>query len=66
MTLLERLLGRELEPNVLDALARPDNARTPNLELLFEVGIAAGRAYVDASYPDPKFDLAEWRDAPAA
>ena len=38
-----------------------DNGKKANMELLLEVGIAAGKTYVDAAYPDPKFDLAEWR-----
>jgi len=61
MTTLERLLGRELDPAVLDALDLMDNGKKENLDLLLEVGQAAGRTFVDASYPDPKFDLPEWR-----
>lgn len=61
MTYLERLIGRELDPETLDALDRLDNGKTANLELLLEVGIATGRTFVGADYPDPKFDLAEWR-----
>lgn len=61
MTPLERLIGRELDADTLEALDQMDNGKKENLELLFEIGLAAGRAYVDASYPDPKFDLPEWR-----
>ncbi|HYD88286.1 MAG TPA: patatin-like phospholipase family protein [Vitreimonas sp.] len=63
MTHLERMIGRELDPATLQALARTDNTREANLELLYETGVAAGRAYVNASYPDPKFDLTEWGEA---
>ncbi len=60
MTPLERLLGRELDAETLLALDLMDNGKKPNLDLLLEVGIAAGRTFVDATYPDPKFDLPEW------
>jgi hypothetical protein len=63
MTYLERLLGRELESETLDALDLMDNGKKVNLDLLLEVGLASGRTFVDASYPDPKFDLPEWRSA---
>jgi hypothetical protein len=61
MTMLERLIGRELDSDALQALDLMDNGKKANMELLLEVGLAAGRSFVDASYPDPKFDLPEWR-----
>lgn len=61
MTPLERLLGRELDAETLLALDLMDNGKKDNLELLLEVGVATGRTFVDATYPDPKFDLPEWR-----
>ncbi|WP_395648037.1 patatin-like phospholipase family protein [Terricaulis sp.] len=61
MTHLERLIGRELDAETLNALDLMANGKPSNMELLFEVGQAAGRTFVDASYPDPKFDLMEWR-----
>jgi hypothetical protein len=61
MTLLERLIGRELDADTLQALDLMDNGKKANMELLLEVGIAAGRSFVDANYPDPKFNLPEWR-----
>jgi hypothetical protein len=61
MTQLERLIGRELDAITLEALDHMDNGKKANMDLLLEVGIAAGRTYVDATYPDPKFDLPEWR-----
>ncbi|HVV32791.1 MAG TPA: patatin-like phospholipase family protein [Vitreimonas sp.] len=63
MTPLERIIGRELDADTLDALDRMDNGKPANLELLLEVGTGAGRGFVDAEYPDPKFDLPEWRSA---
>ncbi|MBL8530315.1 MAG: patatin-like phospholipase family protein [Hyphomonadaceae bacterium] len=60
MTALERMIGRELEAETLLALDLMDNGKKENLELLLEVGLAAGRGYIDATYPDPKFDLPEW------
>lgn len=61
MTALERMLGRELDAITLEGLDLMDNGKKANMELLLEVGVAAGKTYVDATYPDPKFDLAEWR-----
>jgi hypothetical protein len=63
ITPLERMLGRELDADTLNALDQMDNGKKDNLELLLEVGRAAGRTFVDATYPDPKFDLPEWRGA---
>jgi hypothetical protein len=61
MTALERLLGRELDAEAMIALDLMDNGKKDNMDLLLEVGQAAGREFVDATYPDPKFDLPEWR-----
>lgn len=61
MTTLERLIGRELPADTLEALDHLDNGRKENLDLLLEVGLQAGKTFVGADYPDPKFDLAEWR-----
>lgn len=63
MTPIERLLGRELDADAMNALDLMDNGKKDNMELLLEIGMAAGRTYVDATYPDPKFDLPEWRSA---
>jgi hypothetical protein len=61
MTQLERMLGRELDAETLEALDHMDNGKRANMDLLLEVGLAAGRTFVDAAYPDPRFDLPEWR-----
>lgn len=42
----------------LDALA---NGNHDNMDLLLQIGEATGKAYVDEMYPNPKFDLPEWR-----
>ncbi|MFT3726537.1 MAG: patatin-like phospholipase family protein [Terricaulis sp.] len=60
MTTLERILGRELDADTLDALDRMDNGKPANLDLLLELGKGVGRTFVDADYPNPKFDLQEW------
>ena len=61
MTQLERLIGRELSADAMEQLDQMANGRQDNLALLLEIGRAAGKTYVDATYPDPKFDLGEWR-----
>ena len=63
MTSLERILGRELDADLMDALDLMTNGKKDNLELLYEIGVAGGRTFVDATYPDPNFDLSEWRSA---
>lgn len=62
-TNLERLIGRELEADRLNALDQMANGKKENMELLLEIGLAAGKTYIDENYPDPKFDLAEWKTA---
>ncbi len=63
MTAMERMLGRELDAEAMHQLDLMDNGKRSNLDLLLEVGQAAGRSFVDAGYPDPKFDLPEWQSA---
>ena len=62
-TALERLIGRELEADALFALDQMANGKKDNMGLLLEIGLAAGKTYVDENYPDPKFDLPEWGSA---
>ena len=62
-TALERLIGRELDAETMQALDLMANGKKENMELLIEIGVAAGKSYVDDQYPDPKFDLAEWKPA---
>ncbi|MGE3141930.1 MAG: patatin-like phospholipase family protein [Hyphomonadaceae bacterium] len=61
MTKLEEMLGRELTVEALEALDLLANGKPDNMELLLEIGRKGGALYVDAAYPDPKFDLPEWR-----
>ncbi len=61
MTGMERVLGRELDADTLNALDLVNNGASANLELLLEIGVAVGRTFVSAAYPDPSFDLPEWR-----
>jgi len=63
MTPLERLIGRELTADVLNALDMLDNGEKANMDLLHEIGLLSGRTFFDAAYPDPKFDLSEWSPA---
>lgn len=60
ITALERLIGRELSSETLEALDGEANGAPDNLELLLEVGAAAGRSFVGANYPDARFDPPEW------
>lgn len=62
-TYLERLIGRELDSDTLEALDLMDNGKRDNMDLLLEIGVAVGRTFVDGHYPDPNFDLPEWRPA---
>ena len=52
MTALERIIGRELDAETLDALDLMDNGKKSNMDLLLEVGQGAGRTFVDATYPE--------------
>lgn len=61
ITSLERLLGRELDADTMNALDLMDNGKAENMNLLLEIGMSAGRTFVDSAYPDPRFDLPEWR-----
>ena len=35
-----------------------------NLDLLYELGLASGRRFITAAYPDPHFNLDQWRVGP--
>jgi uncharacterized protein len=61
MTPLERLIGRELDAVVLEEMDLLANGKPENMSLLLEVGLAAGKTFASNSYPDPKFDLPDWR-----
>ena len=60
---IEKLLNRELDARVLESVDQLANGRPENMALLLEIGRKAAPAYVDAHWPDPKFDLPEWKTA---
>jgi len=62
---IEKLLNRELDARVLESVDQLANGHPENMKLLLEIGRKAAPAYVDAGWPDPKFDLPEW-SAPRA
>jgi hypothetical protein len=62
---LETLVGRELRWEECEGLDDLANGKPENMSLLLEIGQCVGKTYVDAAYPDPKFDLAQWRSAAA-
>jgi len=59
----EALLGERIDARNLVALDELANGGTANIALLRRIGEATGRRFVNATYPDPKFDLPEWRAA---
>jgi hypothetical protein len=60
-TSIEMLLDRELDHRVLESVDQLANGHPQNMALLLEIGRKAAPAYVDTAWPDPKFDLPEWR-----
>jgi hypothetical protein len=62
-TALEKLLDRALPWDAMEALDQMANGKPDNMSLLLEIGECAGKHYVDATYPDPAFDLPGWRSA---
>ena len=60
MTAMERLIGRELDATTMEGLDQLDNGKPANMELLLEIGQAAGRTFVGPDYPPKAFDLPEW------
>jgi hypothetical protein len=61
LTRLEQAIGRELSAKEMHDLDALDNGKPQNLGLLLEIGTSTGPAFIGSDYPDPKFDLAEWR-----
>lgn len=59
----ESLLGEQIGPRALVALDELANGNPENISLLLRIGEATGKRFVSAEYPDPKFDLPEWRAA---
>lgn len=63
LTQIEELLGRELDAKTLESVDQLANGHPENMALLLEIGRKAGPAYVNEVWPDPAFDLPEWRAA---
>ncbi|MBL8549145.1 MAG: patatin-like phospholipase family protein [Hyphomonadaceae bacterium] len=60
-TALETLLNRALPWDTMEALDQLANGKPDNMTLLLEIGECAGRTFVSETYPNPIFDLPEWR-----
>tara|TARA_R110001599_G_scaffold24650_5_gene88880 strand:+ start:2037 stop:3227 length:1191 start_codon:yes stop_codon:yes gene_type:complete len=59
-TPLEELIGRGLKRDAMERLDALDYGKPSHLNLLAEIGERAGERFVNANYPNPKFDLPEW------
>jgi len=59
-TALETLIDRDLTAKELLGLDELANGKPANMSLLLDIGLAAGARFVDATYPDPKFNLPGW------
>jgi predicted acylesterase/phospholipase RssA len=59
-TALEALIDRDLTAKELLGLDELANGKPANMNLLLDIGLAAGARFVDATYPDPKFNLPGW------
>jgi len=57
---IEKLLNRELDKRVLESVDQLANGHPENMALLLEIGRKAAPAYIDKTWPNPKFDLPEW------
>ena len=57
---IERLLNRELDPDVIESVDQLANGNPDNMSLLLEIGRKAAPAYVGPSWPRPEFDLTGW------
>jgi uncharacterized protein len=62
-TAIEALLDRELDHKVLESVDQLANGHPENMNLLLEIGRKAAPAYVDASWPNTRFDLPAWSAA---
>lgn len=65
-TKIENLLQREIKAKGLEKLDQMDHGAPDNMELLLEIGRKAAPSFVQPEWPDPAFDLPEWRKGPAA
>lgn len=63
---IEELLQREIKAEALEKLDQMAHGAPDNMELLLEIGRKAAPRFVQPDWPDPAFDLPEWRKGPAA
>jgi uncharacterized protein len=59
-TALEALIDRNCTAKELLGLDELANGKPANMSLLLDIGLAAGKRFVDAAYPDPRFNLPGW------
>lgn len=59
-TALEELIDRDLTARELLGVDELANGTPKNMNLLLDIGLAAGKRFVDAAYPDPRFNLPGW------
>jgi predicted acylesterase/phospholipase RssA len=59
-TALEALIDRNCTAKELLGLDELANGKPANMSLLLDIGLAAGKRFVDAAYPDPRFNLRGW------
>jgi hypothetical protein len=60
---VEALLGETLSAKALDDLDELANGDPANIDLLLRIGRATGVSFVSETYPNPVFDLPEWKAA---
>lgn len=59
-TYVEDLLERDLPASTIEGLDDMANGKPANMELLLEIGLAAGPTFVTERYPPAAFDLDDW------
>ena len=59
-TALEASIGMDLTAQDMLGLDELANGTPKNMNLLLDIGLAAGKRFVDAAYPDPAFNLPGW------
>lgn len=59
---IERLLDTTLDIKTLESVDQLSNGAPENMQLLLEIGRKAAPSFIHSGYPNPNFDLPEWRD----
>jgi hypothetical protein len=57
---IERLLDRELDPDVIESVDQLANGNPDNMALLLEIGRKAAPAYIGGAWPRRSFNLSGW------